>query len=533
MKNDRLRATLLLLGAGCLLGALGATCVGYRLARSLVKERLHLSYIEATFYRELRATVGESPVTGKLTMADVVRTAARLNGEYNRSMSARAGHSHWDEPVFAREEVLAFSNDEATLVLPELREYEYEVTNAGTGAVTGCILYQDYRWDSADALAASAGWRDMTNEMERAIAIWRFVVTNRYNAFPPTEDTDEHDVIRCLSVYGYGFCDDTARLLARLWELAGLEARVWASPQHYVAEAFVGGQWRFFDADLGFYFHERGRSDRVLSLAEAARDAAALEHAVYVRSPLGGQGGGGAPPSDPGRQPKYRAEWLAGFREGREVLSFKSDMGTNYICRYVLRSGETIAFGSYSVGRSVAGPYPPAVPDLRNGRLMSTLSPGCLRHDARVVTAWEDGVLVLTNVAATAAGVEMETAVPFPVVGIELGAESLAGQGCRVKAEAEGWDHPGPWHPLNRDAGGPARLVFDAALPVLAPHPCHRWRFVVHLEPHGYARLARPVATTRFQFGSLPLLKLKGGENAIRWWGDAAAKANCRVAVRF
>ena len=84
------------------------------------------------------------------------------------------------------------------------------------------ILFRGIRWDESVALVESAGLRGIKDELDRAIAVWRFVAEHRQHGQPPTEGPVAHDFIKFLACYGYGFCDDSAQAVAALAGLCGL-----------------------------------------------------------------------------------------------------------------------------------------------------------------------------------------------------------------------------------------------------------------------------------------------------------------------
>lgn len=93
----------------------------------------------------------------------------------------------------------------------------------------------------------------MTDE-ETAMAIWGFLVDSRYHAFPAQTDSETHDPVKLICVYGYGFCDDSAAAFVVLCKAAGLKARMVGLSGHVVAEAFYDNAWHLFDVDLETYY---------------------------------------------------------------------------------------------------------------------------------------------------------------------------------------------------------------------------------------------------------------------------------------
>jgi hypothetical protein len=109
---------------------------------------------------------------------------------------------------------------------------------------------------------------------QKSIAIWKFLKDWRYHYSPAEGYAEVHDPVKFLTVYGYGFCDDSARNFANLCEVAGMKARVWGLNGHVVAESFFDGAWHMFDADHECYF--RAADNHILSVEELARDPSAM-----------------------------------------------------------------------------------------------------------------------------------------------------------------------------------------------------------------------------------------------------------------
>ena len=113
-------------------------------------------------------------------------------------------------------------------------------------------------WFSIDSMLAEI-LEPGSSDGEKAMAIWEFLVANRYHDIPIAEQVEMHDPVRLLNVYGYGFCDDAANSFMMLARKAGLPARIWNLTGHVVSEAFYDGDWRMFDADGEVFY--RSESD--------------------------------------------------------------------------------------------------------------------------------------------------------------------------------------------------------------------------------------------------------------------------------
>lgn len=125
----------------------------------------------------------------------------------------------------------------------------------------------DYR--SADGILASILSPGMTDE-QKAIAIFEFIVDWRYHWYPPGENSDVHDPVKLVNVYGYGFCDDSARNMVALSRLAGLDGRVWFLNGHVVSEVSWDGAFHMFDPDHEVFY--RLPAGRIAGVAELAKN---------------------------------------------------------------------------------------------------------------------------------------------------------------------------------------------------------------------------------------------------------------------
>lgn len=131
------------------------------------------------------------------------------------------------------------------------------ITNAGTETIVNPRLIANGKrdWFSTADILAGIITPAMTGR-EKALAIWRFLVVNRYHDAPAHTGIEMHDPVRFLNVYGYGFCDDSATNFMELAKQAGLQSRVWGLSGHVVHEAFFEGGWHVLDPDGQIYYLE-------------------------------------------------------------------------------------------------------------------------------------------------------------------------------------------------------------------------------------------------------------------------------------
>lgn len=73
------------------------------------------------------------------------------------------------------------------------------------------------------------------------------------NAPPISAERWLHSPEVLLNSLGKGFCDDRAASLCRIWQRAGLPARMWNLEGHAVPEVKLGGRWQMFDPETGAF----------------------------------------------------------------------------------------------------------------------------------------------------------------------------------------------------------------------------------------------------------------------------------------
>ena len=135
---------------------------------------------------------------------------------------------------------------------------------------------------SVASILASITNKQMSDE-QRAIAIWRFLVDWRYHDYPAEDGSEVHDPVKLVSVYGYGFCDDSAAAFCRLASEAGIKSRSYGLSGHVVAEAFYDNAWHMFDPDHQVFY--RNENKEVASVAELERNPRWITR--EARDPIG------------------------------------------------------------------------------------------------------------------------------------------------------------------------------------------------------------------------------------------------------
>jgi hypothetical protein len=99
---------------------------------------------------------------------------------------------------------------------------------------------------------------DGMTDRDKALAIWKTVVTFQYQDNPPKEFLQNEDLVldtvKLFNVYGYSFCGVAASHVQCLARYLGLQARGWTIRGHVVPEVFFDGGWHMLDGSLINYF---------------------------------------------------------------------------------------------------------------------------------------------------------------------------------------------------------------------------------------------------------------------------------------
>jgi hypothetical protein len=384
---------------------------------------------------------------------------------------------------------------EMSVTLPAFQQCRYELFNKSDRTLPAPILYQGQRWDAAPELVATAGFREIADELDRAVAIWRFVSEHREHALPVTQDEEEHDVVKYLALYGYGFCDDTARAVSTLAELSGLKGRVWFIEGHVITEVFADGRWRMFDADQQVYFHRTEAPREILSVEELSQDRRAFEQMVTLTN-----------------RPRYAEQYIAAFLK-RDDNTIKSGGVSGYRIQPALRGGERLSFTNYNWGRYFPGRYPTPGRTILNGSFLRDLRAGDFEPGgAEVKVEPMDRGCRIVNRGSQPASVAVDFMSPFPIVGGVLAGAAQIQRG-EVALRLEDRDHG---RTLVAPLAPQWSVSLDGLASVLTETPTYRFTLSVRLGPDAEVRLTDVRATTDFQFARLALLPLRPGENRFQ-----------------
>jgi hypothetical protein len=364
---------------------------------------------------------------------------------------------------------------------PGAREYQYAIINQGPQPAAMPILFSSIRWDSFDALIETAGLRKIEDELDRAIAIWRFVAEHRVHGHPVTEGDEEHDLVKFLACYGYGFCDDSAQAVVVLAKACGLQARIRGLGGHVVPEILAGGKWRMLDPDFAVHFHEAGDPRAIHSADELTDDRQRFEHAR-------GLGSGGP----------YNKAYADLFLSTSDNVDWPIRGAASHRVEHIMAPGERVVFSSFNWGRYFLGAYPDRPPRFYNG-YFERLARAADFHagDGLQVTAAGEAFIV-RNRSPERRAVAVEFTSPFPIVGGEF---SGVPNGLQLEWE-EGTRHV----PLESSEGAAS---FDAAVAQLSPHPTYRFKLNLFVPPGAEVSFAAPPRIIiDFQFAETVLLPL-------------------------
>ncbi len=460
-----------------------------------------ISSQEKTYIRALSERYG-TPLRENVTLRDAVNVAARMNQDLNMSVPAEysTAKTPWLPPPprtlksrdFPDGKRVPFSLEKGVIVMEgEPKLYNYSISNDTGHEVPMPVLYKGIRWDDAEKLVESAGLRGISDEVDRALAVWRFVAEHRYHAMPVTEGAEEHDTVKFFSCYGYGFCDDAAQAVAGLARMCGLKARIWSlsGNVHVVPEIFAGGRWILLDADFAVYFHKTGDPRTILGVEELGQDRAGFRNAVQR-----------------GKLPGFEHDYAGYFRDPAGNKEWKVEARSDYRIAATLKPGEKVVFSNFNWGAYFFGAYPQRVPRYFNGYFDRPIEPEMFVAPKGVEIRRDSGVFTIANSTTENQMVELFVECPFPVVG------GLFKSTASLQMEFE-----------DRTFGRKIQLkpgrevALDSAVTKVNKQPTTSFVLRIFVPAGGLLKFDRtPHLITDFQFAELPLLRLKNGSNEFQ-----------------
>lgn len=127
-----------------------------------------------------------------------------------------------------------------------------KLSKISQGTSSFYITPANYNFYTYETLVNSIVADTATNEAN-AIKLWRFMKDYTVHSKPLLQERLPHDPLRLVNSFQSGLCDDRNAALAKLFSLAGYNARVWHLEGHVVAEVYYDNAWHMFDADWGMY----------------------------------------------------------------------------------------------------------------------------------------------------------------------------------------------------------------------------------------------------------------------------------------
>lgn len=156
------------------------------------------------------------------------------------------------------------------------KAFAVTISNIGTSPIKNPQIFWDGKppMNSVESLLKWALAEEQSNPEERAIALWDLIRRFRIHDWPPHPEAS--DPVKLLSIYGYGFCSNSAEALAALAEASGLFARVRHFPgKHVVTEIFLNERWCIFDTDGEVYY--RNSLGQIATLEDLLSDPQILK----------------------------------------------------------------------------------------------------------------------------------------------------------------------------------------------------------------------------------------------------------------
>lgn len=379
--------------------------------------------------------------------------------------------------------------------------YEYRIENVSDRLLAAPVLFNRLQWSSIGGLVETAGLRAIEDDTARAIASWRLIVENRYHFVPPSFGREMHDVLRLLAVYGYGYCDDSARVLCRLARETGLNARLRYLGGHVVAEIEGDGEWMMFDPDMEVYFADPRDPERVLSVEDLAEG---LPEAEAFSMPRFGESATALPEG-----------YAARFRSTEDNEALEAErFATADALRFLLRPGERVVFcsanwGDYFLGGCTAAPphtfcngcfeFAPAADDFR------------IMDGAPVLQETDSG-LTISNPESGPARLGLIFPYRLPIVGGSVeGIASVSSDAVRF-AFVDRYNRLKSVYPVNGRS-----LSSDTFFSVIGVQPTREYAVFLEIPPGDSITFGpefRFVST--FQFAPSALWRVQEGRNVVR-----------------
>jgi len=154
----------------------------------------------------------------------------------------------------------------------------YSIYNSNNIKLAANLMINNKDWSSNESIIADV-FKNLDNlslqdPAQKALALWNFMIVNRVHSYPSLDFDHKFLFIRqpvkYFNDWGYGFCSDTAYVLAQLAELSGFQARAVHLQDHFITEIFYNNDWHAFDADREVIYLDEKKD--VASVAEIKRN---------------------------------------------------------------------------------------------------------------------------------------------------------------------------------------------------------------------------------------------------------------------
>ena len=195
---------------------------------------------------------------------------------------------------------------------------------SGAAETPGVVCHVKVLSDKVLDVSSVEAWKksfinDKMSDTEKAIAVWKSVVTFAFDGAPPAEflqdENSVRDPIKCFNVYGYALCSDLAGQEEALGRCLGFKARGWALQGHSVPELFYEGSWHMLDPAYIDYWPKA--DGKLAGLEEMAKELAAFFQAN---------------PAVRGDQKLREFSANNGWKKGPESMSRCPTLDANGIC---------------------------------------------------------------------------------------------------------------------------------------------------------------------------------------------------------
>ncbi|MFT7464386.1 MAG: hypothetical protein ACI9EF_002742 [Pseudohongiellaceae bacterium] len=474
-----------------------------RLRRLLIE----LRDLEPELFEEGLLSRQRSQSGGDGSMDDLAAKLGKEVSLFERAVlsiekAAAAPEASETGPVMTVERDLPGSPVRYSVALPEdghVDNWSIEIANIGDVPLVAPSLLANGRrnWQDIDSVLHEAVG-DSSNETEQAMSLWKFLVENRYHSDPAHDRAENHDPVRMLNIYGYGFCDDSATVYVAMAKALGLEARVWGLSGHVVPEVYFEGGWHLLDPDGEVYYRSRdGRN--VASVEELADHPELLNVPVLVEGRV---------------KPKYDFATVSPIYSSKENnrVTGRAPPTEFHSMDFTLRPGERIVRSWGNEGHRFANGYYGVPKRFGNGEWI---------YDLPLVSAAERPTVV-------------EFELPYPILGgtvmIRLADDARAGQ-WRMEAKTA----MDEWVTLPWADGDSTRPVAGLAEVLNNGFGDPDYGVTLRLTPLADEPIGRVLSihtSLAFQLAPAALPALEPGENTLLW-NCESPQGRARVTHRY